>query len=101
MFADGSSLIILNKTKCEENSECSGEKEIDLKKHGCNILPNKIQYLQNDAWKAFKITQIKKGSFEITAGKPLLKVFKSSYSEKNKRINQELTYHTATGTSHY
>ena len=74
MFADGSSLIILNKTKCEENSECSGEKEIDLMKHGCSILPNRTQYLHNDTWKALEITPIMKGSFEITADKPLLKV---------------------------
>ena len=62
MFADGSSLIILNKTKCEEKSECSGEKEINLMKHGCSILPNRTQYLHNDTWKAL---EIKNGSFEI------------------------------------
>ena len=70
-FVDGSSLIILNKTKCEENSECSGEKEIVLKKHGCSILPNKTQHLHNDTWKALKI---KNKSFIMTADRPVLKV---------------------------
>ena len=74
MFADASSLIILNKTKCEESSECSGEMEVNLTKRGCSILPNKIQYLHNDTWNTL---EIKKGSFEITADKPFLKVFQT------------------------
>ena len=71
MFADGSSLIILNKTKCEQNSECSGEKEIDLMKHECSILPNETQYLHNDTWKALNI---KNKSFVMIADRPVLKV---------------------------
>ena len=74
MFADSSSLIILNKTKCEEHSECSGEKKIDLTKTGCSILPNKTQYLHNDTWRALEINN---GSFEIATDhdRPSLKVF--------------------------
>ena len=71
MFADGSSLIILNKTKCEEHSECSGEKEIILTKSGCSILTNKTQYLHNDTWKAL---EIKNKSFVMIADRPVLKV---------------------------
>ena len=72
MFEDGSSLIILNKTKCEEHSECSGENEIDLPKTGYSILPYKTQYLHNDTWRAL---EIKNGSFEIPVDRPFLKVF--------------------------
>ena len=72
MFADSSSLIILDKIKCEEHSECSGEKEIDLTRTGCSILTNKIQHLHNDTWKALEENT---GSFEITPYKPFLKVF--------------------------
>ena len=72
MFADGSSLIVLNKTKCKENLECSGEKKIDLPKTGCSILPYKTQYLHNDTWRAL---EIKNGSFEIPVDRPFLKVF--------------------------
>ena len=61
-FADGSSIIILNKTKCEENSECLGEKEIDLTKTRCNLLPNRTQYLHNDTWTPL---EMKNGCFEI------------------------------------
>ena len=74
-FVDGISIIILNKTKCEENSECSGEKEIDLKKTGCSFLLNQTQYLQNDTWTPM---EMKKGSFEIAVNiKVSLKVFQT------------------------
>ena len=61
-FADGSSIIILNKTKCEEKSEYLGEKEIDLNKTSCSLLPHKFQYLHNDTWKPL---EMKNGSFSI------------------------------------
>ena len=85
MFADGSSLIILNKTKCDEPSECSGKKEIDLTRtwHGCSMLPNKTQYLHNDTWRAL---EVKNGSFEITPGQPFLKVFQTLLRTKVKEI---------------
>ena len=91
MLADGSSLIILNKTKCEEHSECSGEKEMKLMKTGCNILPNKTQYLHNETWRTL---EIKNGSFEITVDKPFLKVFHTIFQGKtnvplNKSKNTE------------
>ena len=91
MFADGLSLIILNKTKCEENSECSGEKEIDLMKHGCSILPNRTQYLHNDTWKAL---EIRNGSFETVYRYTLhsytafLQVFRTLIPTKLKGMNQ-------------
>ena len=63
-FADGSSIITLNKTKCEENSECLGEKKIDLAKTGCTLLPHQSQYLHNDTWTPL---EMKNGSFKIEA----------------------------------
>ena len=74
-FADGSSIITLNKTKCEENSECLGEKEIHLMKTRCTILTHQSQYLHNDTWKPLKM---KNGSFEIEVNSQVyvsLKVF--------------------------
>ena len=65
-FADGSPLLILDKTKCEEQSECLGVKEIRLSKTKCFLLPNKTQYIHNDTWKAL---EIKNGSFAITVEK--------------------------------
>jgi hypothetical protein len=61
-FADGSSVIILNKPKCEEKSEYSGEKAIDLRKTKCSLLPHKSEYLHNDTWKPL---EMKNGSFSI------------------------------------
>ncbi|CAB3988118.1 Hypothetical predicted protein [Paramuricea clavata] len=63
-FADGSSLVILNKTKCEKESECLGEKEIKFSKAKCLLLPNKTQYLHNDTWKAL---EKKNGNFFISS----------------------------------
>ncbi len=72
-FTDGLSLLILNKPKCEEGSECLGEKEISLSETKCSLLPNKTQYLHNNTWKPL---QIKTGSFAISSsdGKVSLKV---------------------------
>ncbi|CAB4031177.1 Hypothetical predicted protein [Paramuricea clavata] len=64
IFADGSSLVILNKTKCEEQSDCLGEKRIRLSETKCFLLPNKIQYLHNDTWKALEIMN---GSFVMSS----------------------------------
>ena len=85
MLADSSSLIILNKTKCDEHSECSGKKEIDLIStwYGCSMVPNKTQYLHNDTWRAL---EVKSGSFEITPGQPFLKVFQTLLRTKVKEI---------------
>jgi hypothetical protein len=66
VFADGSPLLILHKTKCEERSECLGNKEISLSKTKCFLLPNKTQYLHNDTWKTL---EMKNGSFAITVDK--------------------------------
>ena len=90
MFADASSLIILDKTKCEENSECLAEKEIDLMKHGCSILPNKTQYLHNDTWKAL---EMRNGSFEtvyiytLNSYTTFLQVFRTLIPTKLKGMN--------------
>ncbi|CAB4004511.1 Hypothetical predicted protein [Paramuricea clavata] len=52
-FQDDSSLLILNKTsKCQE-SECWGEKEINVGTWNvteCSLLPNQVQYLHKDGW---------------------------------------------------
>ena len=52
-FQDDSSLLILNKTsKCQE-SECWGEKEINVGTRNvteCSLLPNQVQYLHKDGW---------------------------------------------------
>ena len=75
-FADGSSIIILNNTECEEKSEYlgekseylgekseySGEKGIDLRKTSCSLLPHKSEYLHDDTWKPL---EMKNGSFSI------------------------------------
>ena len=66
VFADGSPLLILDMTTCEEQSECLGGKEIKLSDTKCFLLPNKTQYLHNDTWKAL---EIKNGSFAITVDK--------------------------------
>ncbi|CAB3998225.1 Hypothetical predicted protein [Paramuricea clavata] len=68
-FVDGSHLLILDKTKCEEQSECLGEKKIKLSNTKCFLLPNKTQYLHNDTWKAL---EIQNDSFEITVDKESL-----------------------------
>ena len=74
-FADGSSIIILNKTKCEQNSECLGEKEIDLTKTRCSLLLKRTQYLHNDTWTPL---EMKKGSFRIAVSiKASLKVLQT------------------------
>ena len=61
-FADRSSLVILNKKKCEEQSKCLGEKVISMKGTKCFVLPNKTQYLHNNKWEAM---EIKTGSFAM------------------------------------
>ena len=74
-FADGSSMIILNKTKCKENSECLGEKEINLRKTRCSLLSNQSQYLHNETWKPL---EIKNDSFEIEVNMAIsLKVYQT------------------------
>jgi hypothetical protein len=64
VFADNSSLVILNQAKCKERSECSGEKMANLRigKKKCRLLSNKTSYLHNDTWKALKIEN---GCFDI------------------------------------
>ena len=63
-FSDGSPIIVLNKTKCEENLECLGGKAINLRKIRCNLSQKKSQYLHNGTWKTL---QIKNGSFTVTS----------------------------------
>ena len=70
-FIDGLWLIVLDKRKCEKHAQCSGKKEIDLKRTGCWVLPSKTQYFYNDTWKPL---EVKTESFEITDNKPFLKV---------------------------
>ena len=74
-FADGSSIIILNKTNCEENSECLGENEIDLTKTRCTLLLNQTEYLYNDTWTPL---EMKNGSLTIAVNnKTSLKVYQT------------------------
>ncbi|XP_028410778.1 uncharacterized protein LOC114533460 [Dendronephthya gigantea] len=64
-FVDGSSLVILNKTKCEEKeSECIGTKTVSLEEMKCFFLPNRTQYLHNETWQSL---EIKNSSLRITS----------------------------------
>lgn len=63
-FADDLSLVVLNKENCEKSSECSGEKQIDLFKTRCSLLPESTQYIHNETWTVLK--RIRNGSFAIT-----------------------------------
>ena len=64
IFADNSSLLILNAAKCEGNSNCFGEEMTNLRKKKCYLLPNKTKYIHNDTWKAL---EIKNGCFDISS----------------------------------
>lgn len=75
-FEDGSSVVVLNQTEqCQEISECSGEKEIDVKRTvtECSLLTHKAQYLHKDGWKPLSV---KTNSFDVVTNesKTLLKV---------------------------
>ena len=50
-FVDGSSIVIVNASKFDKENSA---KEIGLKKTRCSLLPNRLQYLHNEAWKKLK-----------------------------------------------
>lgn len=85
-FADDSSLVVLNEDDCEKTSKCSGEKQIDLFKTSCSLLPENTQYIHNDTWNVLK--RIRNGSFAITVD--VNKVFLKVANVKSKFVENDM-----------
>ena len=76
IFKDGSSLAVLNQTtKCEEISQCLGEKEILVRTKflECSLLRNKTSYLLKDGWQPL-MTKRESLDVVVNGSKLLLKV---------------------------
>lgn len=85
-FLNKSSLIILNKTKCEESSDCSGDIEISLSKTKCLILPKKSQYLHDIAWRALEMSNGTLSIFSSDENKVSLKVASYNMGLKDRNV---------------
>ncbi len=65
-FQNGTSLVVLNQTKCQENSQCWGEKQINVGRNvkDCFLLSNRTQYLDKDGWQPLLVAT---ESFDIVS----------------------------------